>query len=96
MSVSIYDVLDSPIEETVDFVRSNIPSNEHLLLTKQELWLLALQMLDNRGELDSNSSFILNTPLFGETFISERGDIGLTLARLGIDLLPGISLIRYL
>lgn len=86
----------TPVPVLRDYVRANIPDDVHLLLTKYELHLLALKIMDKRGELAPRDSRILRTPLFGKAYVAEDGDVDLALRRVAVDLLPGSSLLRYI
>ena len=92
--MTIQDVIHAPLEDTVQFVREH--THHHVYLTKEQLWLMALQILDGEGLLDPQDSQILNTPLFGEAFVAEGGDAEKAMLRLGFDMLPGASLLRLI
>lgn len=92
--IRITDVINAPIPATVEFVRMYLPPGHHSVMKKSQLWLLALQILDDQGMLTPDDSSLLNTPLFGEAFVAEGGDIEATLARISFDMLPGVGLFR--
>lgn len=93
---NIYYVVDLPVSTVISYIRANIPSDRHFILTRYELTLLMLKIMDVKGELDQQSSKILRTPLFGKAFVAEKGDVDAALSRILIDVLPGSTLFRLL
>jgi len=89
-------ITHAPISVSINYIRHHIPPGRHFLLTELEIRLLALSIMDSRGELNPNESRIFRTPLFGKTYVAEGGDLDATLLRIGFDFLPGVTLLRFL
>lgn len=86
----------APVSVSANYISYRIPSGVYLNLTELETRLLALRIMDSRGELSPADSKLLRTPLFGRVYVAEGGDIDATLARIAIDFLPGATLIRFI
>ena len=96
MECSLRGVTNANIYTVRSFVRDHIPAGQHFIVTEMQLRIMALSIMDRLGLLDRDDSIIFNTPLFGEAYVANKGNLPATLLEIGIDLIPGTLLLSYL
>lgn len=93
---SIIDIENMSVDELRDFALQFSPPNEHRWMHLSQLKLYVIMLLNSRGQLKQQDADIVNMPLFGKIYINEGGDLQKSLIILGVEMLPGMTVLSII